>query len=131
MAAYAGIADALAAAGVGLCAVSTATPEESRAHAEQEHIPFTLFCDPSRRAATAWDLLNRFTTQAEPAVIVLDAGGIVRLMEPEVNGSWVPPSDLLALVTAGVDAGLERRWRRAAKGAEPGGWLARLIRRFR
>ncbi len=131
MAAYAGITDALAAAGVGLSAVSTASPEESRAYAEREHIPFTLFCDPSRRAATAWDRLNRFTSLAEPAVVVMDAEGVVRLMAPEVDGIWMPPAALLALVTAGVDAGLERRWRRTAAPVEGGGWLERLIRRFR
>jgi len=121
----------LGAADAALAGISTATPEQTRAYAEAEGIRFSLFCDPSRRAAVAWDLLNRITSVAEPAVFALDAEGVVRLFVPEQEFGWVPSPDLLALVAAGVDAGLQRRWRPGARGAEPGGWVARLIRRFR
>jgi peroxiredoxin Q/BCP len=76
---YREAAPRIEAAGARLFAVAVATPDEAKAYAHAQSIPFPVLADESGRAAKAWGTLTNFGFYkfAKKLTVIVDAGGRV------------------------------------------------------
>jgi peroxiredoxin Q/BCP len=76
---YREAAPRIEAAGARLFAVAVATPDEAKAYAQAQSIPFPVLADESGRAAKAWGTLTNFGFYkfAKKLTVIVDAGGRV------------------------------------------------------
>ena len=93
----------MAAAGIGIAAVSVDEPGRAEAVRRRYGLPFPLLCDPEAQVVRAWGLFDPAEKGgiARPATFVLDAGLTVRFRSLDGVATRVRAADLAhALATA-------------------------------
>ena len=97
----------MAAAGIGIAALSVDEPRQAEEVRRRYALPFPLLCDPEAAIVRAWGLFDPAEKGgiARPATFVLDAGLTVRFRSLDGVITRVRAADLTDALAAAPDTG--------------------------